>query len=284
MWGFAGVLAALTTCSGITTSFWRLLLGSVVYGIALVATRRRLRVAALRACVPGGILLGADMALFFSAVKLTSIAVVSVIGAMQPLVVALAARYVLRERSGAWDAMWMATALVGVVLVVVGSASGSPDRLTGDVLAVLSMLCWSAFWVVSKRARETQGSVEYTAGVTFVALVAVAPVTLVADHGVGHLTAGDWLPVVLITLVPGAGHLVMNWTHRYMAASLSSVIGNLNALVAAVAAIPILGQPMTLVQLLGVAVALGGVVALAVRRRGDVTFGVDARAAVDVDP
>ena len=100
------------------------------------------------------------------------------------------------------------------------------------------------------------------------------PVTLISDHGVGHLTAGDWLPLLLIAVIPGGGHLVMNWVHRYMAASLSSIIGNLNTLVAAVAAVPILGQSLTPVQGLGVVVALGGVIALAILRRGEGTFPV----------
>ncbi len=273
-WGFAGILAALTTCSGITASFWRLLIGACFYSVALAVKRRRLSAAVLRACVPGGLFLAGDVVFFFSAIKLTSIAIVSVIGAMQPVVVSLAARRLFAERRTGWDLTWMAVAIGGVVLTVVGTSSARPDRLSGCLLAAVSMLCWSAYWIVSKRARASYGSLEYTAGVTFVALIVLVPVTLISDHGVGHLTAGDWLPLLLIAVIPGGGHLVMNWVHRYMAASLSSIIGNLNTLVAAVAAVPILGQSLTPVQGLGVVVALGGVIALAILRRGEGTFPV----------
>ncbi|HVC25684.1 MAG TPA: DMT family transporter [Acidimicrobiales bacterium] len=278
MWGFAGVLAALTTCSGVTVAFWRLLIGALAYAVALAATRRGLSIALLRACLPGGILFAGDIVLFFSAIKLTNIAVVSVIGALQPVVVALAARRLFGERWTGRELALMGVALGGVVLVVVGTEARSPDSLTGDLFAAAAMLCWSAYWIVSKRARDSHGSLEYTAGVTLVALVAVAPVTVFADQGLGHLTAGDWLPIVLIALVPGGGHLVMNWAHRYVAASLSSVVGSLSALVAAVAAVPVLGQPLSPVQLVGVAAAVGGVGLLAARRREQGPIGGEIRA------
>lgn len=175
----------------------------------------------------------------------------------------------------------MGATLGGVVLVVVGTEARSPNSLTGDLFAAASMLCWSAYWIISKRARDAHGSLEYTAGVTLAAPAALAPVALLADREVGHLTAGNWLPIVLIALVPGGGHLVMNWAHRYMAASLSSVVGNLSAIVAAVAAVPVLGQPLSPVQLVGVAVALGGAGLLAARRREQAPIGGEIRARAD---
>jgi drug/metabolite transporter (DMT)-like permease len=59
----------------------------------------------------------------------------------------------------------------------------------------------------------------------------------------------------------------MNWSHRYVDASVSSIIGCLSPLVAALAAIPILDQSLTFSQVVGVLVGLGAIAAVAARHR-----------------
>jgi drug/metabolite transporter (DMT)-like permease len=58
---------------------------------------------------------------------------------------------------------------------------------------------------------------------------------------------------------------VMNWAHRYVEASVSSAISCLSPLVAAVAAMVILGQPLTVVQVGGVLVGLAAIAVVAAR-------------------
>ena len=71
---------------------------------------------------------------------------------------------------------------------------------------------------------------------------------LVSGESLGRVEAGDWLWIALLAVVPGGAHLAMNWAHRYVDASVSSVIGSSNPIVAAGAAVVILGQPVTIVQ------------------------------------
>jgi drug/metabolite transporter (DMT)-like permease len=64
----------------------------------------------------------------------------------------------------------------------------------------------------------------------------------------------------------------MNWAHRYVDASISSVIGCLSPLVAAGAAMVFLGQPLTAVQVVGVVVGLAAISVVAARHREPVDF------------
>jgi drug/metabolite transporter (DMT)-like permease len=266
LWGFGGILAALSTISGVAISMWRLWAAIIIYAMVLALSRRRLSWAILSACVPGGIFLAGEFIMFFSAVKMTSITIVSVVGALQPAVVYFAARRYHGERRPVVDFAWLAAALVGVGIVVVGNSSRGRSTLTGDLLAVGAMILWSAYWMASKSARYRVNSLEYTAGVSMVAAVVVTPIALVIDHGVGSLSTRNLVLILLITIVPGGGHLIMNWAHRYLAASTSSAIGNLSTLVASVAAVPILGQPLSMTQVAGILIALGGVIAIARRQ------------------
>lgn len=265
LWGFGGILAALSTTSGVEISMWRLWAAIIIYAMVIALSRRRLSWTILTACMPGGVFLAGEFIMFFSAVKMTSITIVSVIGALQPAVVYFAARRYHGERRPVVDLAWLAAALVGVGIVV-GNSSRGRSTLTGDLLAVGAMILWSAYWMASKSARHRINSLEYTAGVSVVAAVVVTPIALVVDHGVGSFSPRNLVLILLITIVPGGGHLIMNWAHRYLAASTSSAIGNLSTLVASIAAVPILGQPLSMTQVAGILIALGGVIAIARRQ------------------
>jgi drug/metabolite transporter (DMT)-like permease len=108
---------------------------------------------------------------------------------------------------------------------------------------------------------------EYTTGATITAALAVTLFVLVTAQHLGGISGGDWFWIFLLAIVPGSGHLLMNWAHRYVDASISSVIGNLSSLVAAVAAVVILGQVMTALQIVGVAIGLTAIAVVAYRQR-----------------
>jgi drug/metabolite transporter (DMT)-like permease len=267
LWGFGAIFAALTFAPGLVLSFYRLWLGATLLLIITYASGRRLSLATLRASWLGGIFLAGDMALFYSAVKLASIVDVTVIGAFQPILVILAARRLFGERLGRWDVFWIALAMAGVLATVLGPGAPGPHQLLGDLLAFLSLLCWSAYWLVTKHARELHGAMEYTLGVTLMSAIVVTPVVFISGQSLSQVKLGDWTWIILLAIVPGSGHLIMNWAHRYVDASISSILGCLSPLVAAVAAIPILGQSLTASQVVGVIVGLGAIAAVAARHR-----------------
>jgi drug/metabolite transporter (DMT)-like permease len=248
-------------------TFYRLWLGAGFLSVLVYASGRRLTWATMRGSWLGGILLAGDMAMFFSAVKLTSIVDVTVIGALQPALVFLVARRLFSERLGRWDAFWIVLAMTGVTVTVIGSSVSTHHHVAGDLMAVGSLLCWAAYWLVAKRARAKLDTLEYTAGVMIVAALTLVPVVWLSGQSLGRVNAGDWLWIFLLTTVPGGAHLAMNWAHRYVDASISSAISCLNPLVAAVAAMAILGQPLTIVQVLGALAGLLAVAVIAARHR-----------------
>lgn len=267
LWGFGGIFAVLISSPGIVLAFYRLWLGAVILVVVTTASGRRLNRSTLRASWLGGVFLAGDMALFFTAVKYTSIVDATVIGAFQPVLVLVVARRMFGERMGRGDFLWILLAMVGVSVAVVGPGAASHHQVIGDLLAVASLLSWSAYWITSKRARASHDAMGYTTAVTIVAAMTVTPFVFLTGQSLGHVKAGDWLWIGLLASVPGSAHLIMNWAHRYVDASVSSVIGCLSPLVAAVAARIFLDQPLTAVQVCGVLVGLAAIAVIAARHR-----------------
>ncbi|MGB8195864.1 MAG: DMT family transporter [Acidimicrobiales bacterium] len=265
LWGFGGVFAVLVSSPSFVLSFYRLWAGAVLLTVILYVSGRRLSLSAFRGSWLAGLLLGGDLVMFYSAIKLTSVVDATVIGALQPVIVILLARPLFGEKLRRWDLAWVALAVVGVLIAVVGAGTKSHHQVSGDLFAIGALLCWSAYWLVSKRARVEQGAMEYTACVTIVASLAVTPIVLLSSQSLGQVRAGDWFWIALLVIVPGGGHLLMNWAHRFVDASISSVIACLSPLVAAIAARVILTQPLTLVQLGGVLLGLAAIAVISVQ-------------------
>jgi drug/metabolite transporter (DMT)-like permease len=260
-WGFAAIFIKLASASGLVLCFYRLWLAAALLLICVYASGRRLSRGHFRLSWLGGLFLAGDMAMFFCALKLTSVVDVTVIGAVQPALVLMVARPLFGERMGRWDVFWILVAMAGVSAAVVGPGVTSHHQLFGDLLATGSMLSWSAYWLVSKHARAKQNALEYTTVVTIVAAVSLTLVVLVSGQSLARVHAGDFLWIALLAVVPGGGHLAMNWAHRYVDASVSSVIGASNPVFAAAAAVVVLHQRLTVVQ---VCCGLAGLVAIAI--------------------
>src|SRR4029077_18083007 len=79
IWSFSNTLIKVSHLPALTFAFWRLWMGAAVLLVVSRAARRSLTWEIVRRSVPGGILLGAEIALFFSAIKRTSIVDVTII-------------------------------------------------------------------------------------------------------------------------------------------------------------------------------------------------------------
>jgi drug/metabolite transporter (DMT)-like permease len=263
-WGFAGVFADLTVASGPVLTFWRCWIGAGLLVATVLAAGRRITWGLLRLAAPGGVLLAADMVLFFSAIKLTPVAVATVIGALQPALVMLAAGPLVGERVGRGTMLWTAVAIAGVAVIVLGAGAPSSGAGLGDLLAVGSLIAWAGYFVTAKRARPRVDALDYTAGVTLIAAVSTSLTLLIVRQSPGRVAAGDWVWIGLLAVLPGGAHLLMNWAHQHLDISVASLIGSANPIVAAVAAYVILGQRLNAIQVAGGVVGVAAISVVAV--------------------
>ena len=258
-WGFSAVLVELTPASALVIVFWRLWIAGVLLVALSALTGQRITWAVWKAGIVPGIFLCADMTLFFSALRHASVAEVTIINALQPAVVILAARPLFGERVGRSTGALTIVALAAVSLVVLGGGLPSSHHLTGDLLAAGSMLAWAGYWLASKHAREHVEALGFTAAVTVAAAVVVTPILFIAGQTPAHAKAGAWIWFVLLAVVPGSGHVLLNWAHRFVDVSLSSVIVAANPIVAVIGAVALLHQHVRATQVAGGAVALAAI-------------------------
>ena len=270
--GFPLVKAIPLPAAGIALP--RLLLAAALIAVAAVLLRQRWPRPTGPVLV-AGLAFGAHQLLYISATQRTSIAVVTLVGALQPLLVAVLAPAVVRERVRPVVVGWCAVAVGGVALVVLADV-GDPARSTaGDVLAVINLLAFTVYFLAAKRAR--QAAVPATT-LTVTQYVVASAVVLPAFLLAGAPLPGDPRPaaadaavvagagvtvllVVLLALGPGNGHLLLNWAHARTSAALAALVLAAVPLLASVWAALLYDEPLGWVHLVGavlVAVSIEG--------------------------
>lgn len=271
-WGMGPPISKLITAPALVTAFSRLWLSVPLLLGWMYATDRRLSWRLLRLTAPAGVLFGLNMCLVFSAFHHASIATLSVVGALQPGIVLLAAGPLLGERATWWHRSWTAVGVGGAVFVVLGAGSAMRTSSVGIVLSVGSMVSFTAYFLLTRiaRARATEpiDAISWMAGVTIFSAITVTPLLLLTEplSGFGQIDGRDWLWLAWVIIVTGmVGHVLMAWVLRHINASKASLYLLSMNVVAVLAAWPIHNEPLTAVQILGGMVVLGAVAAVVSR-------------------
>ena len=243
--------------------FWRLAFAVVLYAAVLVATGSRVTWADLRKSTLGGVAFGVNMVLFIVTMRRTSAVNAVVIASLQPVVLMAAGARLFGERPQRSVYGWGALAFGGVVVAVVASDAGGVATPEGDLLAVVMMLTYAAYMVISKQARTELDSSTYQLSLTLVALATVLPIALVFEGGVAMPVADDWWLLVAMAVLPGSGHLLVNVAHGYTSLTMVSLVNLAFTAVAPLYAWWLVGEGIGGTQAAGMAVvmvALGFVV------------------------
>ena len=234
----AGVAAVVVATIGFSTGFpivkgielpaatiaaWRLGLGVTVLGVAALLLRAPLpkRPGPI---VAAGLAFGVHQLLFVEATKLTAIAIVTLVAAMQPLLVGLVSRRAVGEPVPRALVGWAVLAVSGVVLVAAATWGDDSRSLLGDLLAVANLAAFTTYFLAAKRARNAGApALTFTVGFLGVAFLAILPIALLGDTIV-PIRMLDASLLLVLALLPGNGHLLLTWAHSRVSAAMSSLV------------------------------------------------------------
>jgi drug/metabolite transporter (DMT)-like permease len=252
---FGFVIVKAVPLEAAVIAAWRLLIGAAALVVAVLVWRVRWPRAWAMPLL-AGVAFGGHQLLYIEATQRTSIAIVTLVGALQPLVVAAASRRTVGERvpPALWGCSAVAVAGVGVV---VWASLGQAERSTlGDVLAVANLLVFTGYFLATKRARQ-QGAptLTLTAAVLLVALVVVTPLALLGGGRLA-LEPVELGLIAVLALVPGNGHLLVNWAHERISAALTSLLLAAVPVLASLWAWLLLGEAFGPRHLLGMALVI----------------------------
>ena len=247
----------------------------IFVGIALFAERSlRLRRRDLGLVALAVLCLWLNQLSFVYALEKTSASTIGLIMGATPIFAALIGIALGLERLS--RRFWLAAAIsfVGVGLVAAGSSAGFSGDLRGNLLGVAAGATWAAYSVAIAPLMERYSASRISAVVLSLTWVLIALVGFPSDGGAGLRPGRQvWLLLAFATLGPLVLTNVL-WfrsLHR-IGASRATLVANLQPFVAAVFALVLLSERMTLLQVIGGIMIGSGI--LAARRRSDTCRGV----------
>ena len=268
-WGLSTVVVKSIDLGSLAIGVYRFTVYSLVLAVFLAIRRNPLTLRVLRESMWGGIALGADIALFFSAVKLTSIANATVIGSLQPVVIAIVASRLFGERISTRSIGLGLVALVGALAVVLSAADDAGSSLSGDLLAVGALLSWAAYFVFSRQAKQKISPQEYTTGASVWTALINLPLALLFGQDLSWPNTSTWIWLLALTFGSGLlGHTMMNWSIQQIPLWISSTFTLAIPVVSAIAAWLWLDEPLTTVQVIAMGVVLAALAGIVTAQDG----------------
>jgi drug/metabolite transporter (DMT)-like permease len=222
-----------------------------------------------------GAFFAADLILWHHSIEYVGAGLATVLGNTQVVLVGAVAWLLYRERPSATLLVAIPIAMGGIVLIsgVLEEGAYGDDPLLGVVFGVLTGVAYTGFLLA---LRHGSSDLRRVAGPLCDATIASALLTIPPGLALGELdfvpslSAQAWL-VVLALSSQVLGWLLITVSLPRLPAVVTSVLLTLQPVCSVVFAAILLGEDPSVLQLLGVAAILSGLLlASAARRRGDV--------------
>jgi drug/metabolite transporter (DMT)-like permease len=215
----------------------------------------------------GAVGYAAQAGAYFAALERLDASLLSLLLYTFPVMVALAAAALGRERLTRRVAVALAIAFLGGVLVLGGAPSGALDPL-GTTLSLTAAVVYSAYILsssgISARLDPLVLSTLVTTGAAFTLTLAGA---LDGDLAISAIASPGWLWLAAIALVSTVGAITLFFAGlSVVGPTRASIVSTFEPVTAITLAALVFGESLSPIQLSGGLLVLGAVVVLAARR------------------
>lgn len=214
-----------------------------------------------------GLFLGIHFALWFKSLELTTVASSTIILALQPIVALAGVFLVFKEKTRLSTILIIGISFVGVVLVAWGDFSLSKSAIIGDFLSFLCVIAVVTYLLIGQRTVKTISHWIYSFSVFLFAGISLMIFNLFAGIPMMDYPAEEWGIFLLLAIFPTIAHLIYNWLLNYVdSTTISMSILGEPVGATALAAI-LLGERVTVWQIIGGLFVLFGVFLFLLQQR-----------------
>lgn len=256
LWSIGNMIVRGTDLTGPQIAFWRYLMAAILYAIGHVVFVGPLRWRDFVVAAPAGITLSIEVAIFFVAIKTTTVANVTVIGALTPLLLFGVDARRFSERISVRVISATLVALVGVAAVVFGSVDATTWSPTGDALAFLALLFFAAYFAFGKVARESLSGITLQTHSLVAGVPILAIVFAIDSGGMPVPDRSQWWYALGLVVFPSTGHFLIGWAHAHVSLTLVSLMTLGVPVLSVVGAAVLYGERLVALQIFGIATVL----------------------------
>ena len=243
-------------------ALYRAVLAATLIAVFLLVTKQPIPFRAIRKEVPLLLLSGAAMGfnwiLLFEAYKYTTVSMATLSYYFAPVIVTLVCPLLFREKLTRKQILCFVMSTIGIVLITGVGFSGAGTDHIGILFGLGAAVLYATVILLNKFIKNVQGI--HRTFLQFLAAIVVLVPYVLSTGGItlGGLNILGWANLLIVGFVhTGITYCMYFSALREIPGQKAAILSYIDPLVAVVISVTILGEPMTIPQILGGALILG---------------------------
>jgi len=258
---WSAILVKIANISGFGSGFYRLLFGTIgilpiwFYFRKPITDWRGVKVAII--C---GIFFACDIALWNTSIMLSKASISTLLANLAPVWVGIGALLFMKEKPT--KIFWIGTiiSILGVA-VIIGMKDISGASLTiGNILAIIASVFYGAYLLTVRKGRNTLDTFSFTTISMVASTIVLGIICLISNTQLSGFSNTTWISLIILGLIPQVlGWLAINQALGHIKPTVVSVSLLSQTVFTALFSIPMLGEILTIREIGGAVIVLGGI-------------------------
>ncbi|MDP6570578.1 MAG: DMT family transporter [Candidatus Marinimicrobia bacterium] len=201
----------LAEVPAVAISFWRMAIGaSILWLWSSANPQQSLTPKQRNRTILAGFFLGIHFALFFAAIKLTTIANATFLGTLAPVFTFFIEKYFFKRQHTRGMIFGLAVAITGAFIIVANQFNFSSNFTLGNILALLCSLFIAMAFIISENVRKSTGTISYSRTLFTSAAITLIGISIITNDPLTGFSAREFGGLFLLGLIPTIfGHGIM---------------------------------------------------------------------------
>lgn len=244
-------------------ALYRAVLAAMLIAVYLLVTKQRIPFEKIKKEIPyllfSGIAMGINWILLFEAYKYTTVSVATLSYYFAPVIVTVVCPILFREKMTVKQILCFVMSTVGLVLITgIGDMSGGSNHLVGILFGLGAAVFYAAVVLLNKFIKNVDGI--HRTFLQFLAAIVILVPYVLATSGINLnvLDGNGWGCLLIVGLVhTGITYCLYFSSLKELPGQKAAILSYIDPLVAVLVSVVLLGEQMTLMQVLGGMLILG---------------------------
>lgn len=238
-------------------ALYRAVLAAMLIAVYLLVTKQRIPFEKIKKEIPyllfSGIAMGINWILLFEAYKYTTVSLATLSYYFAPVIVTVVCPILFREKMTVKQILCFVMSTVGLVLITgIGDMSGGSNHLVGILFGLGAAVFYAAVVLLNKFIKNVDGI--HRTFLQFLAAIVILVPYVLATSGINLnvLDGNGWGCLLIVGLVhTGITYCLYFSSLKELPGQKAAILSYIDPLVAVLVSVVLLGEQMTLMQVLG---------------------------------
>lgn len=262
IFGTLGIFVRNIPVSSSELALYRAVLAALLIAVFLLVTKQHIPLANIKKEVPlllaSGVAMGINWILLFEAYKYTTVSVATLSYYFAPVIVTVVCPFLFKEKLTGKQIICFVMSTLGLVLITGISDKGSGNDFIGILFGLGAAVFYATVILLNKFIKNVEGI--HRTFLQFLSAIVILIPYVIMTSGVtlGKLNGIGWANLLIVGLIhTGVTYCMYFSSLKELPGQKAAILSYIDPLIAVLISVTILGESMTLWQVIGGILILG---------------------------